>query len=72
MRIENHIRMYRRRSGYTLKELSRRSGISVSEISSIENGIIRDPGIYVCSVLARVLQADVSELFELMEGERKI
>ena len=72
MRIENHLRVFRRRRGYTLKELSRISGISVSEISSIENGAIQDPGIYVCSVLARALEAEISEIFELMDGERRI
>lgn len=72
MYIRNYVRNLRLQKGYTLERLSKISGVSISEISSIENGIIKDPGIYVCSVLAHALKVNVSDLFVLKEKGRRV
>ena len=63
MNISQKLRMLRKRNNLTLKELSIKSGISISFISDIENGR-RTPSIEKLKILASALDIPASEFLE--------
>lgn len=63
MKISNKLRSLRKECNLTLKELSAKSGISVSFISDIENGR-RNPSIDTLTVLAKALNVSVNIFFD--------
>lgn len=56
------LRLLRREAGFTLQQLSQRSGISLSTLSKIENGLL-SPTYEKIAALADGLRIDVGELF---------
>lgn len=63
MSIGNLLRETRKNKGYTLKELSVKSGVSLSFISDIENGR-RTPSAEKAKKLAEALEIDVTMLLD--------
>lgn len=59
----NHIKEYRQQKGYSLRKLSKITGISPSYLSEIENGI-KIPSIAIAYKLCMALKCDVWALFE--------
>ena len=59
------IKLYEHRAekGYSLAELSKRSGVSISHIHNIENGI-KTPTITTVCVIARALKMPCCRLLE--------
>lgn len=60
--IGNNICTIRKQRGYTLSELSVRSGISKSYLSSIERNLQQNPSIHVMEKIALVLKVDLKRL----------
>ena len=65
MEISKKLKLMRKENNLTLKELSTKSGISISFISDIENGR-RNPSIEKLKILARALNIPAGEF--LKEG----
>lgn len=61
--MENKLWFYRKQKNMSLKELSRYTGISVSELNSIENGFTNDILLSNAVRLSKVLHVDIYELF---------
>src|SRR5689334_20611358 len=61
--LARRVRALRGKSGLTLKELSARSGISISALSKLENGQL-SPTYENIVRLAQGLAADITALFE--------
>lgn len=61
--MDNKISYYRNKHNLTLKELSIKSGISVSQINYIENNISKDVKLSTAISLSRALGVDIYELF---------
>lgn len=61
--MENKLWEYRNKRNLSLKELSRLTGISVSELNNIENGNTMDIFLNNAIVLSKVLRVDLYELF---------
>ena len=59
----NFLEQMRKQKGFTIKELSEKSGISSVEISHIENNKYK-PRITTLSKLARALEIDLEELYQ--------
>lgn len=63
MNVPNTLRKLRKENNLTLKELSEKSGISVSFISDIEN-FRRNPSIETLEALSKALNVSVSTFFD--------
>jgi transcriptional regulator with XRE-family HTH domain len=63
MKLSSKLRSIRKQNNLTLKELSIKSGLSISFISDIENDR-RNPSIEKLQDLAKALNVSVSEFFE--------
>ena len=61
VRVGEQIRRWRRRRGLSQGEMGRRTGLQVSYLSKVENGVIR-PGLVNVERIARSLEASVAEL----------
>ena len=61
--MENNVWYYRKQHNWTLKHLSRLTGISVSELNKLENGLTKDIGLNNAMILSKILQVDIYELF---------
>ena len=61
VRVGEQIRRQRRRRRLSQAELGRRTGLQVSYLSKVENGVIR-PGLVNVERIARSLSASVAEL----------
>ena len=61
--MENKVWYYRKQYNWTLKHLSRLTGISVSELNKLENGLTQDIGLNNAMILSKILQVDIYELF---------
>lgn len=61
--MKNKLWYYRDKAGFTLQELSRKSGISVSELSNIENDKTNDLLFSNAVILSKILKVDIYELF---------
>lgn len=62
-RLGHAVRSHRRRRGLTLKELSSRSGISISMLSMLERGVA-SASLGTVIAVASALQVEVHELFQ--------
>lgn len=60
--IGNNISMIRKQRGFTLSELSERTGISKSYLSNIERNLKQNPSIHVMERIAAVLNVDLKTL----------
>lgn len=63
MEIVYKIKEYRRIKGLTIRALALKSGVSKSEISDIERGIIH-PSVFTICLLAVALDVDARKLFD--------
>lgn len=61
--MNNKLWYYRNQKHMTLRELSRRSGLSVAALNKIENGNTKDILLTNAVVLSRILDVDIYELF---------
>lgn len=61
--MENKIWYYRTKQNMTLRDLSRKTGISVSNLDKIENDMTHDILLKNAITLSHVLQVDLYELF---------
>lgn len=61
--MKNKVWYYRDKNGLTLHELSRKSGISVSELNNIENEKTNDLLLSNAVILSKILKVDIYELF---------
>jgi XRE family transcriptional regulator of biofilm formation len=66
--IGNNIATIRKQRGYTLSELSERTGVSKSYLSSIERNLQQNPSIHVMEKIASVLKVDLKRLL-IMAGD---
>ncbi len=57
--------------GYTLKELSRLSGVSTTYLSCIENGIQTNPSLDIVDKIARGLKEDVVYIYYIIKNIKK-
>jgi XRE family transcriptional regulator, master regulator for biofilm formation len=63
--IGNNIAAIRKQRGFTLSELSERTGISKSYLSNIERNLKQNPSIHVMEKIASVLKVDLKTLLKL-------
>ncbi|MNI08857.1 HTH-type transcriptional regulator SinR [compost metagenome] len=61
----NNIYNIRKQRGFTLSELSERTGISKSYLSNIERNLKQNPSIHVMEKIAKVLKVDLKSLLEV-------
>ncbi|WP_249365640.1 helix-turn-helix domain-containing protein [Cytobacillus citreus] len=66
------IKRLRIKKGYSINELSEKSGISKSYLSYIERGIQQNPSLQVLSRLANTLDTDVEDLLDNKKKEEII
>lgn len=70
--IGNNIASIRKQRGYTLSELSEKTGISKSYLSNIERNLKQNPSIHVMEKIAEVLKVDIKTLLKIAsDGELK-
>ena len=62
--MEIYIREVRENKGMGVRELSRLSGVSIGNLSNIENGVTQNPTINTICKLAKALNVHPSELYE--------
>lgn len=65
MHIEILVKDIRKRNKLTLVQLAERTGISVSHINDVENGL-KEPGLSVLVRLARALDVPITELYRVI------
>ncbi|GAA4839738.1 hypothetical protein GCM10023310_16960 [Paenibacillus vulneris] len=63
--IGNNISSIRKQRGFTLSELSERTGISKSYLSNIERNLKQNPSIHVMEKIASVLKVDLKTLLKI-------
>ncbi|MDD9266507.1 helix-turn-helix domain-containing protein [Paenibacillus sp. GCM10023248] len=63
--IGQNISSIRKQKGYTLSELSERTGISKSYLSNIERNLKQNPSIHVMEKIAEVLMVDLKLLLKI-------
>lgn len=66
MRYENHVKEYREKRGYTVRELSKLTGISVGHLSDIENGA-KIPSVILALRLEKALKCSIWDLFKIKD-----
>lgn len=66
--MENKLWYYRNQRGLTLKELSRKTGISVSALNKIENGETKHIYLDNAIELSHALNVSLYDLFCINEG----
>lgn len=64
------IKRLRLQKGYSINELSEKSGVSKSYLSYIERGIQQNPSLQVLSRLAKTLDTNVEDLLEKRLGAK--
>jgi XRE family transcriptional regulator of biofilm formation len=69
--IGNNISAIRKQRGYTLTELSERTGISKSYLSNIERNLKQNPSIHVMEKIASVLKVDLKTLLKMTTDMEK-
>lgn len=65
MHIEMRVKDIRKRKNLTLAQLSERTGISVTHINDVENGL-KEPGLSVLVRLSRALDVQITELYRVI------
>lgn len=66
MRCESYVKEYREECGYTIRELSKRTGISIGHLSEIENGV-KIPTVIMAYRLEKALKRNIWELFKIKD-----
>ena len=61
--MKNRLAEVRIRKGWSEAQLARKAGVSKSTICAIENGVTKNPSIYVAYKLCKALKTDVWEIF---------
>ena len=61
--MKNRVQEIRWHKNLTLKQLSQLSGVSISEISKIENNELRNVTLLTAYRLSKALKVDILELF---------
>lgn len=64
MRIEFQIRDIRKKNNISLKELSRKTGISKTHLNDIENNI-KMPSLLISIIIAEELSVDIKEIYKI-------
>lgn len=64
MRIEIRIKEIRKIKHITLKQLSKKSGISTTHINDIENNE-KSPSLNIMVILAKALNVNITELYRV-------
>lgn len=64
MKIKIKIKEIRKNRNITLKELSKKSGISTTHINDIENNL-KSPGLFSMIVISQALKVDINDLFDI-------
>ena len=62
-----HIKQIRREKNISLKQLSRKSGISSSQINDIENNN-KMPSIFTLELIAKALNEKVTDLYTIVNN----
>ena len=64
MKVEIRIKEIRKIKNITLKQLSKKSGISTTHINNIENNV-KSPSLIVMVILAKELNVNITELYKV-------
>ena len=64
MRIEFQIKEIRKSNKISLKELSRKTGISKTHLNDIENNL-KMPSLLICIIIAKVLKKDIKDIYKI-------
>lgn len=64
MRIEIQIKEIRKSNKISLKELSRKTGISKTHLNDIENNL-KMPSLLICIIIAKALKKDIKEIYKI-------
>lgn len=64
MKVEIRIKEIRKIKNITLKQLSKKSGISTTHINDIENNV-KSPSLIVMVILAKELNVNITELYKV-------
>lgn len=64
MRIEFHIKEIRKKNKISLKELSRKTGISKTHLNDIENNI-KMPSLLISIIIAKELKIKLTDLYKI-------
>jgi len=64
MKVEILLKEIRQERNINLKKLSKKSGVSTTQINDIENNI-KSPSLYVMIRLARALEVDITKLYKV-------
>jgi XRE family transcriptional regulator of biofilm formation len=59
-----NIRILREERGFTIEELSRATGVSVSYLSRLETGLRKVPSVFIVYKIAKVLGVTVEKLLD--------
>ena len=70
MELKNHIKQHRARMGLTQQQLAGRVGVRRQTIIALEKGYYV-PSALLAFKIARVMEMQVDDLFELSEGEER-
>lgn len=62
----NNLKILRWKKNLSQEQLSIKSGVKRSTISSIENGEVSNPGVYTAIKLAKALEVNVEDIFTLV------
>ena len=64
MRIEILLKDIRRNQNITLRELSKRTGVSISHLNDIENNY-KLPSLLISVIIAKKLKIHISDLYKI-------
>ena len=64
MRIEILLKDIRRNQNITLRELSKRTGVSISNLNEIENNY-KMPSLLISVIIAKKLKIHISDLYKI-------
>ena len=64
MKVEIRTKEIRKIKNITLKQLSKKSGISTTHINNIENNV-KSPSLIVMVILAKELNVNITELYKV-------
>ena len=62
--MECKIKFYRLQKGYNLRYLSRKSGVSVSYLSDLENGVRTNPSVNTVFKIAKALGVNITDIYK--------
>lgn len=71
MKIEFKIKEIRKSNKISLKELSKRTGISKTHLNDIENNL-KMPSLLICIIIAKALKKDIKDIYKIYYWYMKI